>query len=62
MRLHLRFCYAKYSKESALLPVGGDAHIAPVGMIEFALDLHKIGLYRRVDVGIDPYALIQEIL
>jgi len=33
-----------------------------LGMIEFALDLHKIGLYRRVDVGIDPYALIQEIL
>ena len=42
--------------------VGGDAHIAPRGIIEFALDLHKIGLYRRVDVGIDPYALIQEIL
>ena len=54
MQLHLRFCYAKYSNESALLPVGVDAHIAPLGMIEFALDLHKIGLYRRVDVGIDP--------
>ena len=36
--------------------VGGDAHIAPRGIIEFALDFRKIGLYRRVDVGIDPYA------
>ena len=26
-------------------------------MIEFALDLHKIGLYRRGDVGIDPYEM-----
>ena len=36
--------------------VGGNAHIAPWGIIEFALDFRKIGLYRRVDVGIDPYA------
>ena len=39
--------------------VGGDAHIAPRGIIEFALDFRKIGLYRRVDVGIDPYAQLQ---
>ena len=36
--------------------VGGDAYIAPWGTNEFALDFHKNGLYRRVDVGIDPYA------
>ena len=30
-------------------------HIAPWGTNEFALDFHKNGLYRRVDVGIDPY-------
>ena len=35
--------------------VGGDAHIAPLGIIEFALDFRKNGLYRRVDVGIAPY-------
>ena len=35
--------------------VGGDAHIAPLGTNGFALDFHKNGLYRRVDVGIDPY-------
>ena len=62
MQLHLRFCYAKYSKESALLRVGGDAHIAPLETFEFAEDFRKKGLYCRVDVGIDPYALIQEIL
>jgi len=27
----------------------------PKGTIEFAGDFRKIGLYRRVDVGIDPY-------
>ena len=37
--------------------VGGDAYIAPWGTNEFALDFHKNGLYRRVDVGIDPYKL-----
>ena len=39
--------------------VGGDAYIAPWGTNEFALDFHKNGLYRRVDVGIDPYAQLQ---
>ena len=42
--------------------VGGDAHIAPLGTFEFALDLHKNGAYRRVDVGIDPYSLPAEAL
>ena len=28
-----------------------------MGTNEFALDFRKIGLYRRVDVGIDPYEL-----
>ena len=37
------------------LCVGGDAHIAPLGTIEFALELRKIGFICRVDVGIDPY-------
>ncbi len=35
--------------------VGGDAYIAPLGTIEFAEDFRKIGITRRVDVGIDPY-------
>ena len=35
--------------------VGGDANIAPLGTIEFALDFRKNGAYCRVDVGIDPY-------
>ena len=39
--------------------VEGNAHIAPWGIIEFALDFRKIGLYRRVDVGIAPYAQLQ---
>ncbi len=46
---------AEFLRTSEIL-VGGDAHIAPWGIIEFALDFRKIGLYRRVDVGIDPYA------
>ena len=33
--------------------VGGDAHIAPRGIIEFALDFRKIGTSCRVDVVID---------
>ena len=37
------------------LCVGGDAHIAPLGTIEFALELRKIGFICRVYVGIDPY-------
>ena len=37
--------------------VGGDAHIAPLGSYEFAENFRKNGSYRRVDVGIDPYAL-----
>ena len=35
--------------------VGGDAHIAPFGSSEFAENFRKIGLYRWVDVGINPY-------
>ena len=38
------------------LCVGDDAHIVPLGTIEFALELRKIGFICRVDVGIDPYA------
>ena len=37
------------------LCVGGDAHIVPLGTIEFALELRKIGFICRVDVGIAPY-------
>ena len=37
--------------------VGVDAHIAPLGTNEFALDLRKNEWYRRVDVDIDPYAV-----
>ena len=37
------------------LCVGDDAHIVPLGTIEFALELRKIGFICRVDVGIDPY-------
>ena len=36
--------------------VGGDAHIAPLGIIEFAGDFRKTGPHCRVDVGIAPYA------
>ena len=35
--------------------VGVDAHIDPLGTIEFALDFRKNGFYRRDDVGIVPY-------
>ena len=35
--------------------VGGDAHIAPLGSYEFALDFRKNGSYCRGDVGIAPY-------
>ena len=44
-----------YALEKSFQRVGGDAHIAPLGIIEFALDFRKNGLYRRVDVGIAPY-------
>ena len=44
-----------YALEKSFQRVGDDAHIAPLGIIEFALDFRKNGLYRRVDVGIDPY-------
>ena len=47
-----------FCPDGCILPgkfVGVDAHIAPLGTIEFALDFRKIGLYRQVDVGIDPY-------
>ena len=30
-------------------------HIGPLGSYEFAADSRKIGVCRRVDVGIDPY-------
>ena len=36
--------------------VGADAHIGPLGAIEFAENFWKTGLFCRVDVGIDPYA------
>ena len=36
--------------------VGVDAHIDPLGTIEFALDFRIIRLCRRGDVGIAPYA------
>ena len=35
--------------------VGVDAHIDPLGTIEFALDFRKNEWYRRADVGIGPY-------
>ena len=35
--------------------VGVDAHIAPLGSYEFAVDFRKISTFRRVDVGIAPY-------
>ena len=35
--------------------VGVDAHIAPLGSYEFAVDFRKISTFRRVDVGIDSY-------
>ncbi len=38
------------------LSVGGDAHIDPLGTIEFAADFRKDGLNRQGDVGIAPYA------
>ena len=41
------------------LCVGDDAHIAPLGTIEFALELPKIGFICRVDVGIDPYEFFE---
>ena len=37
--------------------VGVDAHIDPLGTIEFAGDFRKIGFICRGDVGIAPYAL-----
>ena len=39
--------------------VGVDAHIDPLGTIEFALDFRKNGFYRRDDVGIIPYACME---
>ena len=46
-RRRARFvCFGNFTAEF----VGGDAHIAPLGIIEFALDFRKIGLYRRGDV------------
>ena len=39
------------------MSVGVDAHIDPLGTIEFAEDFRKNGLYSRGDVGTDPYAL-----
>ena len=39
--------------------VGGDAYIAPLETLEFAEDFRKKGLYCRVDVGIDPYAFVE---
>ena len=39
------------------MSVGVDAHIDPLGTIEFAEDFRKNGLHRRSDVGIAPYAL-----
>ena len=38
------------------LSVGVDAHIAPLGTIEFARDFRKDGLNRQGDVDIAPYA------
>ena len=38
------------------MSVGVDAHIDPLGTIEFAEDFRKNGLHRRSDVGIAPYA------
>ena len=35
--------------------VGVDAHIDPLGTIEFALDFRKNEWYCRADVGIGPY-------
>ena len=35
--------------------VVADAHIGPLGSCEFAADYRKIGLFCRVNVGIDPY-------
>ena len=40
----------------SVFPVGVDAHIDPLGSIEFAEDSRKIGSICRGDVGIDPYA------
>ena len=40
------------------MSVGVDAHIDPLGTIEFAEDFRKNGLHRRSDVGIAPYALV----
>ena len=39
------------------MSVGVDAHIDPLGTIEFAEDFRKTGFFRRGDVGIAPYAL-----
>ena len=39
--------------------VGGDAYIAPLGMIEFAEDFRKTAASCRVDVGIDPYEFFE---
>ena len=40
----------------SVFPVGVDAHIDPLGSIEFAEDSRKIGSICRGDVGINPYA------
>ena len=39
--------------------VGAIEHIAPLGSYEFAGDLCIIGFTHRVDVGIDPYAYLE---
>ena len=40
--------------------VGADAHIGPFGSYEFAEDFRKNGAFCRVDVGIAPYAKLED--
>ena len=42
--------------------VGVDAHIDPLGTIEFAEDFRKTGFFRRGDVGIDPYGFQAKLI
>ncbi|MEI3078579.1 MAG: small multi-drug export protein [Oscillospiraceae bacterium] len=53
---HHPYCRFIDFYKSSVFPVGVDAHIDPLGSIEFAEDSRKIGSICRGDVGIAPYA------
>ena len=57
--LHGIWTEAHEKADACRFLVGGDAYIAPLESYEFAENFRKSGLCRRGDVGIDPYAFVE---